>query len=383
MRIAHVIDYFQPQLGYQETYLALEQIKCGHTVRVFTSDRYRLFPDYEVSYRKFLGERIVGVGNTVECGINVTRLKVLFELFPRVWLKRFKKAIIEFVPDVIICHGVVSFSAYRLSRIKFSSRVKIIFDDHMLGITLETFRRRLMRYIYLIFFKRAVENSAYKIVGVTKVTLEFFEKKLLFNNEKTAHIPLGFAPEILHFSQQSREEIRLCFNILPSDIVGIYTGKINKNKGIPALVDALKYLFSKYDNFKFIFVGNGEQRLLAKIRREFSSDRVTIEDFVSQDYLCKYYSAADFGIWPEGISSSHIEALACKLPIIVSALPAAAERVAYNNGISLGRCDKVQIIKAIESLLNNKEIREEYSRNSLCYAQTISWKLINERLLAL
>jgi hypothetical protein len=40
MKIIHVIDYFQPQLGYQETFLAKEQAKQGHEVYVLTSDRY-------------------------------------------------------------------------------------------------------------------------------------------------------------------------------------------------------------------------------------------------------------------------------------------------------------------------------------------------------
>lgn len=40
MKIVHVIDYFQPRLGYQETFLAKEHPKLGHEVYVVTSDRY-------------------------------------------------------------------------------------------------------------------------------------------------------------------------------------------------------------------------------------------------------------------------------------------------------------------------------------------------------
>lgn len=32
MRIAHIIDYYQPQLGYQETYLARARAAMGHDV---------------------------------------------------------------------------------------------------------------------------------------------------------------------------------------------------------------------------------------------------------------------------------------------------------------------------------------------------------------
>lgn len=383
MKIAHVIDYFQPQLGYQETYLALEQIKGGHTVKVFTGDRYHPFPNYDASYRKILGKRSVGCGESVEHGINVTHLKVLLEFSSRVRLKGLKEAIIGFNPDLIICHSVTSFTAYTISKTKFNSKVKIIFDDHMGGTTKENRKRLLMRYFYLMFFKKSIEASAYKIIGVTYTSIEYLRNKLCFNKEKLAYIPLGFDPDIFYFSQKYKDEIRTKFNILPSEIVGIYTGKINKDKGIKELVDALKYLFQKYNNFKFIFIGNGEIALLNKIKNELPINKLIIEDFMSQEKLCRYYSAADFAIWPDGITVSHIEAMACKLPIIVSSLPASIERVAHNNGIYLRKCSKDEICKAIELFLNNKELMKEYSLNSLRYAETLSWKALNEKLLAL
>ena len=40
MRIVHVIDYYQPKLGYQETFLAREQCKLGHEVRVVTMEGF-------------------------------------------------------------------------------------------------------------------------------------------------------------------------------------------------------------------------------------------------------------------------------------------------------------------------------------------------------
>lgn len=383
MKIAHVIDYFQPELGYQETYLALEQIKTGHDVKVFTSDRYHPFSNYSATYKKILGKRIIGCGERIERGIKVLRLKVLLEINNQTLLRWLKEALLEFCPDIVICHGVISFSAAVISKINFSHKVKVIFDDHMKGVMAETFKHRLIRWFYLVFFKNSINKSAYKIIGVTKTTLEYLEKKLLFDKRKIIYLPLGFDPKVFYFSQQFRDEIRSRFNIFPSDIVGIYTGKIDKSKGIDELVDALKHLFGKYNNFRFIFVGNGDAKLLYRIKHEFSIKKVVIDDFMLHDQLCKYYSAADFGIWPAGITSSHVEALACKLPIIVSALSASAERVAYNNGISLRYCSKKEITQALEVLLTNKELREEYSCNSLKYAQNLSWKVINDKLLAL
>ena len=65
MRIVHVADYFQPQLGYQEYFTARAQVKDGHEVHVITSYRYRPFDDFEHSVGPVLGARVVGTGDDV------------------------------------------------------------------------------------------------------------------------------------------------------------------------------------------------------------------------------------------------------------------------------------------------------------------------------
>ena len=40
MKIVHVIDYFQPMVGYHETFLDKEHARMGHDVYIIRSDRY-------------------------------------------------------------------------------------------------------------------------------------------------------------------------------------------------------------------------------------------------------------------------------------------------------------------------------------------------------
>ena len=74
MKIVHLIDYFQPSIGYQETFLARHQQKSGHDVLVVTSDRYLNFPGYDTFYSRLLGKRFVGAGIRTESGIKTIRL---------------------------------------------------------------------------------------------------------------------------------------------------------------------------------------------------------------------------------------------------------------------------------------------------------------------
>ena len=63
MKILHIINYFQPQLGYQEYFLAKEQVKMGHKVYVVTSNLYFPFPNYEQTFQNILGPRKFNPGN--------------------------------------------------------------------------------------------------------------------------------------------------------------------------------------------------------------------------------------------------------------------------------------------------------------------------------
>ncbi len=85
MRIVHVIEYFQPKLGYQETFLARAHAQLGHDVCVVTSDRYS--PQVYTQNRAVLGRRVVGTGTFDEEGIRVQRLKTAFELPHVAWLR--------------------------------------------------------------------------------------------------------------------------------------------------------------------------------------------------------------------------------------------------------------------------------------------------------
>src|SRR3989344_996114 len=77
MRIVNLIDYFQPKIGYQETFLSREFMKMGHETFVVTSDRYYPFPHFAKSVGNVLGKRYIGAGERIEEGINVLRLKSL------------------------------------------------------------------------------------------------------------------------------------------------------------------------------------------------------------------------------------------------------------------------------------------------------------------
>ena len=109
MRIAHVIDYFQPEIGYHEAYLARAQMEAGHKVQIITSDR--TFPFQETRMmEELIGERIRGTGRFEECGFKVIRLPILFKCMARLWLRGMKTAFVHLAYNATVAGLVKSLS---------------------------------------------------------------------------------------------------------------------------------------------------------------------------------------------------------------------------------------------------------------------------------
>ena len=132
MKIVHLVDYFMPQMGYQEFYLAREHKRLGHKVWVVTSDRYYPFVDFDNTAGSILGKRIVGVGQRQERGISVIRLPILFEHQPSalVFIKNLGKTLKMISPDVVFCDGLFSFNAILAAWHQKSLGYRLVYDNH-------------------------------------------------------------------------------------------------------------------------------------------------------------------------------------------------------------------------------------------------------------
>ena len=154
MRIIHLIDYFQPKIGYQETFLAREQINLGHNVFVVTSDRFYPFPEYNSTYSKILGNRITGAKESIEEGIQTIRLPT-FEIpgSTLLLLKGLKNKIANHNPDVIHCHGVFSLLSLHAARLKPILKYKLIYDTHASHFNTD-FTSSIPKKIYLNIYNK-------------------------------------------------------------------------------------------------------------------------------------------------------------------------------------------------------------------------------------
>ena len=153
MRIVHVIDYFQPELGYQEYYLAREQLALGHDVHVVCSDRYYPFPDYDRTIKPLLGDRIRPVSRGMECGVPVWRLPIAFERGRRALLRHLDTALGELRPEVVHAHNIVKLHTFQVAARKARHGYRLLVDEHAHGVSIN--QRWTGRWFYAGFRQTA------------------------------------------------------------------------------------------------------------------------------------------------------------------------------------------------------------------------------------
>lgn len=388
MKIVHVVDYFEPQVGYQESFLTKEQIKLGHDVYVVTSDRCS----------PGIAKMGIGGGKAakrngffVEEGIKIWRLKVLFEVYRELWMIGLGDKIQELKPDVVHVAGATTLTAIRVARLrKKFPNTKFIFTDTMssAGGSFRRLRTDVMYPIFRYTFSGLVRKAADVLVAGSDDTKSLMSRKCGFPPERIEVISLGADDTIFRYSPEARDEVRANLGIDNGRIVFIYTGKIVPSKGVHLLIEATKSLTKKYGNVTVLLVGAGPPAYINEMKEKIKSagleENFIWHETVPNKELYKFYSAANIAVWPCSVTIGTLEAMACGLPVIVSNIPAATERVQYNNGLVCNNGSISELPEQMEKLIVDRELRINMGRNGRkAIEENLNWRSIAKRYLEL
>ena len=365
MNVVHIVDHYQPLIGYQEYFLAREHARLGHDVHVITSDRYYPFPDYAQTVASVLGERHVQAGESCEEGVVVHRLATRWELATRVWMRELDRAISSVHPDVIIVHGVASPTSLRVANWKRRThwRGLLVFDCHMTDLASRHPLAKASDFAYRRFAAPRITAAADSLISVSHATKEYMVRRYGLPREKIRTIPLGVDVDIFRRDELARHRIRSQHHIAEEDVVFVYAGKVLPRKGIHLLAAAIQRLSDDISNVcvRLLVVGEGPQRYKEEVQAILNDDesrqRLTWIGAVPNVELPAYYSAADIGVWPMEVSATQIEAMAVGLPIIVADNPAASERTAWENGLVCREGDIDDLVVTMSTLAQNSNLR--------------------------
>lgn len=392
MKIAHILGYFQPKLGYQEYYLALKQQELGHEVFVITSDRNYPYPSFKETYGHILGERFIGAGTFTEKGIKVVRLPCMIEFKDQIFVRGLLRALKEIKPDVVHVHDefsqleIISF----LARVLFKKQLKyrLFLDCHA------DYINQSNSPIRHFFFSLIAKNPLHKwliltadgYTGINNASCIWLSQELGIKFRNIYCIPLGVDTHLFLKNYADRAEVRTKLRINYNDIVIIYTGKFIPIKDLDILLYASATLIHEHENLKILLVGSGPDyyvRYLKKIIDEMKlGDKIIIHEFVRKEELPKFYSSADLAIWPGGPSISIQEAISTSLPVIIIQNDSVLHLIKYRNGLSFTRGNIEALKKCIASLIENEVLRVEMGRRSRIFAEEkLSWTHIAQQTL--
>jgi glycosyltransferase involved in cell wall biosynthesis len=394
MRIVHLIDHFQAWMGYQETYLAREQARLGCDVAVVTSNRYTRIAGALNSGRR------TTTGLSEEHGIQVYRLPVYLETPTNaayVWLRDLTRTLRTLAPDVVHCHGMLSFTAVQAAYLKKRLHYGLIYDNHMAdfnvyhmnestikGMAKRTFYQTLAHTLGSI-----IVNRADAIVAIGEPERAFVH--WLFR-DRCPHVPiirLGADTHQFTFRSEGRARIRQQMGWCDEDVVLGHAGTIRASKRIDLLLQAGRQLADQGIPVRMLVVGKIEPVYLHHLQNEVShlqlDEKVIFEKFVSLELLPEYLSAMDIAVWPGDISNTAIEAMAVGLPV-VACRTAYTEAIVeqYGAGVLFEAANLPDLALALAPLASHQAERDAYARRARAAVERdLNWRSIAAQFIQL
>jgi len=364
-----VVDYLMPLMGYQEYLLPKWNARHGHEVHIFTTDRYAPVPDYDDTFGRLMGARVVGAGVAQMDGMSVHRLPTTWEFRMRPWIGGLERAIRKVAPQVIFCHGSTSTTALRVARLAKREGVPVLMDNHMVFSVMNTSPagRAFVRVLQLVT-RRTMDPVTHRFLGVADECCDYLRKVQGVPPDKVENLPLGLDTELFAPDPAAGEQLRNRLGIPAGAKVVMQTGKLTRDKSPEWLAQAMAKLMVAHPNVWLVFVGSGSEEyqraITAPIRAVGAEDRLRFTPLIPARELSGYYTMADVCVYPNGTSLSCVEAAACGRAVVMTDLPASRWRAELGVGVCYRTGDIADLERTLESILSDDDHRAELGQRA-------------------
>ncbi len=141
-----------------------------------------------------------------------------------------------------------------------------------------------------------------------------------FARNRIHHIPN--AVDTTRFNPDPEHRRRMREQAHPGiDLVAVYVGRLEREKGVDLLVDTWIQTFGSQDAIKLVLVGSGSMRAALEDRVNRHQRQHQIEFAGQRSNIADYLTSADIGLLTshaEGLSNTLLESMAAGLPMIAS-----------------------------------------------------------------
>jgi glycosyltransferase involved in cell wall biosynthesis len=225
-----------------------------------------------------------------------------------------------------------------------------------------------------------------EVVANSGFTRDLFLSHFAMPLDKVRAIPLGVS-EFWFGPRAEREEVRQRLCVAPDALVLVTVARLTRRKGhlltlaaLAALPEALRQKIS------WLIVGpDGESDYVAELRAaaDASSCDVRFLGRLSNEQIRDIYGAADLFCLTglpdvagrvEGFGLVYLEAGACDLPSVATAVGGVSEAVVHGRSGLMVWPTAEAIAAAITRLADDEHARAELGRGALAHACALSWE---------
>jgi glycosyltransferase involved in cell wall biosynthesis len=168
-----------------------------------------------------------------------------------------------------------------------------------------------------------------------------------------------------------KQALRDRFGIPRAAATAIYTGRLVSYKGLPLLLRVWKEIQLRHPNARLLLVGSGGLDLdncEDELRRYVDSNGLqeSVRFAGAVENVHEYLQASDVFVFPteqEAFGISVVEAMACGLPVISTAVGGLADILAEGeNGLRVAVGSHDELLSALDSLLSNPSLSDTLRR---------------------
>jgi glycosyltransferase involved in cell wall biosynthesis len=265
--------------------------------------------------------------------------------------------------DIVHAHNIPSTLAMKNIRGKKILTIHGIFSkqiNELHGKTATIFSQK---------YEKHALHWADAITVVSKETLSYYDT---INDFKIYQIPNAIEIESLPKNKEKKYEKQL-----------IFAGRLSKEKGVEVLAEICKKL---PDDINIIILGSGPDA--DKIKTIANSKKnIHYLGYLPKERTIPLIRGSDILIQPslsEGISSTLLESMACKTPIITTNIGGNNELIVDNKtGILIDPGDSNELLKQIIRILNDQNLRDKITRSAYDEVQKYDWSNVGPRYLDL